>query len=216
MCAATAYLPLSFMPLFLAAFCIYAACRRAGIAYGVICAACSIGLMFLMSGLSIKWIAFIMIFAPYGLLCALIDRVSYFGKIKYAVIRFFIVLVYFNLMFGFVYMIATQIASVVLDGMDVQHWAAMVGGYAVLAVIMSVIMMPLDFIFCGLSVVVLKKIPAIRSKRDKKNVPPPQKNDEVSGDGKKYDIFGYEILDKDTQSNEPAPPEQSGDDPDEK
>ncbi|MDE7405701.1 MAG: hypothetical protein K2M89_02360 [Clostridiales bacterium] len=192
MCAATAYLPLSFMPLYLAAFCIFLACKRGSIVYGLLCAAASIGLMFLMSGLSVKWLMFVLIFAPYGVLTVALDKLSYF-KWKTALIRAAIAIVFFNLTVGVVYLIVTNVLTVGLD-IDVNVWVSKVGGYAVLAVIATVVLVSLDFMFCALSVTVLKKIPAnttkaelIKQKKQAEQKPNDEKNQP------EYDIFGYEI-----------------------
>lgn len=193
MCVCTAYLPLSFMPLFLAAFCIFLACKRAGMAYGVLCAIASVGLMFLMTGLSVKWLAFILIFAPYGLITPFAHRFNYF-KVKSGLLRALCALVFFNVTFGVVYAIAINVMTVGLDGLDILEWSAKLGGYAVLAAIASAILVPLDFVFSTMSMVVLKKIPAPVTKR-----PPPPASDNDSGDDpeKKYDdVFGYEIVDR--------------------
>lgn len=199
MCAATAYLPLSFMPLYLAAFCIFLACKRGSIVYGLLCAAASIGLMFLMSGLTVKWLMFVLIFAPYGVLAAFSEKLTYF-KWKTALIRAAIAIVFFNLTVGVVYLIATNVLTVGLD-IDVNIWVSKVGGYAVLAVIATAVLVSLDFMFCALSVTVLKKLPAnltkselIKQKKQAEQTPDDKK------DRTEYDIFGYEIKHDDGDS----------------
>lgn len=189
MCAMTAYLPLSFMPLFLAAFCIFLACKRGSIVYGLLCAAASIGLMFLMSGLSVKWLMFVLIFAPYGIVTVFLEKLSYF-KVKTAIVRAAIAIVFFNVTVGVVYAIAVNVLTVGID-VNISDWVDMVGGYAVFAIIATVVLVPLDFIFAALGVTVLKKIPANLSKAEliqqKKNA---EKNQPKEPE---YDIFGYEI-----------------------
>lgn len=197
LCAMTAYLPLSFMPLFLAAFCIFLACKRGSFVYGVLCAAASVGLMFLMSGLSVKWLAFILIFAPYGLLCSVTDRFTYL-KPKTAVLRGLTAVAFFNLTVGIVYVIATNVLTVGLD-INIADWVSKVGGYAVFAVIATVVLVPLDFIFCTLSAVVLKRVPARLDKAEalkrKKEQADKGGNaeDRQVDNAPQYDIFGYEI-----------------------
>ena len=198
MCAMTAYLPLSFMPLFLAAFCIFLACKRGSIVYGLLCAAATIGLMFLMSGLSVKWLMLTLIFAPYGIATSFADKLTYY-KVKSGIIRAVIAIAFFNLTVGVVYLIATNVLTVGLD-INISAWVSKVGGYAVFAVVATVVLVPLDFIFCTLSKVVLKKIPARLSKeevlkqnREKESKEPPQPE---------YDIFGYEIKRGDGDKNE--------------
>lgn len=192
MCAATAYLPLSFMPLYLAAFCIFLACKRGNIVYGLLCAVASVGLMFLMSGLSVKWLMFVLIFAPYGVLALFVEKLTYF-KWKTALIRAVVAIAFFNLAVGVVYLIATNVLTVGLD-IDVNIWVSKVGGYAVLAIIATVALVPLDFIFCALSVTVLKKIPANLTKAEliEKKKQTEKKPDEQKSEPE-YDIFGYEI-----------------------
>ena len=200
MCAATAYLPLSFMPLYLAAFCIFLACKRGSIVYGLLCAAASIGLMFLMSGLSVKWLMFVLIFAPYGVLGVALDKLSYI-KVKTALIRAVIAIAFFNLTVGVVYLIATNVLTVGLD-INIYYWLSKLGGYAVLAVVVTVVLVPLDFMFCALSVTVLKKLPAGHTKEE---LIKQKKQTEQNPDGEKeqteYDIFGYEIKHDDDKGN---------------
>lgn len=191
MCVATTYLPLSFMPLYLAAFCIFLACKRGSIVYGMLCAAASVGLMFLMSGLSVKWFMFVIIFAPYGILTAFLDKLTYF-KVKTALIRVVIAIAFFNLTVGMVYLIAVKALAGGID-VNISGWAAKVGGYAVLAVIATVVLVPLDFIFCTLSAVVLKKLPAGRSKAEVLKQKKESENSDKTPTEPQYDIFGYEI-----------------------
>lgn len=192
LCVCTAYLPLSIMPLYLAALCIFLACRRSGIVYGLLCAAASVGLMFLMTGLSVKWFFFLFMFAPYGIAASFAHKLDYF-RVKRGLLRGLLAAAYFNLTFGLVYIVATKVAGVGLD-VPVADWAARLGGYYVLAIIATVVLVPLDVVFTGLSVIVLKYVPAIK---DKKRRPPV--SDDRSADGGKsdggarYDIFGYEI-----------------------
>ena len=202
MCAMTAYLPLSFMPLFLAAFCIFLACKRGSLAYGLLCAAATVGLMFLMSGLSVKWFALVIVFAPYGVLAYFMHRFGYF-KLKSALLRGAVMLVYFNVTVGIVYVIALQVAGIGIDGLNVAEWANRLGGYALLAVLATVVLMPLDFIFSALSVVVLKKIPAPVTRLKKPPISTPKSEQPPSDDGDRpeYDIFGYEIKHGDPPNN---------------
>ena len=192
MCAFTAYLPLSFMPLYLAAFCIFLACKRGSLAYGLLCAAASVGLMFLMSGLSVKWLMFVLIFAPYGVIAVFLEKLTYF-KVKTAVVRIITATAFFNLTVGVVYLIATNVLTVGID-IDISGWVNKVGGYAVLAVIATVVLIPLDFIFCALAETVLKKIPARLSKTEvlEKKKEAEQKSEDTHQEPE-YDIFGYEI-----------------------
>ena len=192
MCAATAYLPLSFMPLYLAAFCIFLACKRGSLPYGLLCAAASVGLMFLMSGLTVKWLMFVLIFAPYGVIAVALEKLTYF-KVKTALIRAVIAIAFFNLTVGVVYLIVTNVLTVGLD-INIHYWVSKVGGYAVLAVIATAVLVPLDIMFCVLSATVLKKIPANLTKAE---IIKQKKETEQKLDGEnnqpEYDIFGYEI-----------------------
>ncbi len=203
MCVFTAYLPLSFMPLFLAAFCIFLACKRGSIYYGALCAAASVGLMFLMTGLSVKWLAFVLMFAPYGILAHFIHRFNYF-KVKSAIIRAVTAVVFFNATFGIVYAVTVNVLSVGIDGMNIAEWANMLGGYPVLAVVATLILMPLDFIFSTMSIVILKKIPAPVTRikpRSDSSASPAQSVENGDGGQADYDIFGYEI----NSAHSPAP-----------
>ena len=186
------------MPLYLAAFCIFLACKRANIVYGSLCAAATVGVMFAFSGLSVKWFLLLVMFAPYGLIASFIHKYNYF-KLKSGLIRGLCAVVYFNVTFGIVYLIASRVLTGgLIDSNDIQilAWVNTVGGYAVLALIATAVLVPLDFVFSALSVVVLKRIPApvdARSKSSDANAPhtptAPTQDD-------RYDIFGYEITDK--------------------
>lgn len=209
MCAVTVYLPMSIMPLYLAAFCIFLACKRGGVPHGILCAVATVGIMFAMSGLSVKWLFLVIMFAPYGVIASFVHRFDYF-KPKRAVLRALLAAVYFNIALGVIYLIATRVLTAGID-VNFDKWTGMVGGYAVVAVIATAILLPLDFIFSTLSIFVLKRLPADREK--KPPVSPP--SDDVAAtaadernaaadkpdDGKKYDIFGYEIKDDDGKDN---------------
>ncbi len=194
MCAASAYLPLSIMPLYMAAFCIFLAAKRGSLPYGILCAVATVGIMFAMTGLSIKWIFLILMFAPYGIITVFVHKFNYFKPVR-GIIRGLIAAAFFNMTFGFVYLIATRVVAVNID-VPIEEWVAKVGGYGVIAVIVTVVFVPLDFIFSTLSMVVLKKIPAPVQKRR-----PTAADFFASGDtgdpsesGKRYDdVFGYEI-----------------------
>lgn len=198
MCALTAFLPLSFMPLYLAAFCIFLACKRGSVAYGVLSALASTGLMFLMSGLSVKWLSFVVVFAPYGILAHFMQRFGYF-KLKQALVRAAVMVVYFNATVAIVYAVAVNVLSVGIEGLNIAEWASRLGGYAVLALVATLVLMPLDFIFSSLAVVVLKKIPAPVTR-----LKPPVTERGTESDGTRaprLDIFGYEIRDGEENDN---------------
>ena len=201
MCAMTAYLPLSFMPLFIAAFCIFLACKRGSVVYGMLCALASAGLMFLMSGLSVKWLIFVVMFVPYGIVTAFIDRLGYF-KVKTAVIRALVAIAYFNLTVGIVYLIVIN-ATVGLD-INVTDWVSTLGGYAVFAVVATVVLVPLDVVFCVLSETVLKKIPARLSKVEILKNKNPTDGGAQKSDEPEYDPFGYEIKKDGRSDNDDA------------
>lgn len=196
MCVLTAYLPLSFMPLYLAAFCIFVACKRGSLLYGMLCALASVGLMFLMTGLSVKWLMFVLMFAPYGIITYFLHRFDYF-KVKKALVRAAIAVVFFNATFGIVYLITTRVLTVGIDGLDITAWADVLGGYPVLALIATVVLLPLDFMFSTMSIVVLKKIPApvSRAKPPASEHTPAPPRSENAERTVRYDIFGYEISD---------------------
>lgn len=185
------------MPLYLAAFCIFLACKRANIVYGSLCAVATVGVMFAFSGLSVKWFLLLVMFAPYGIIASFIHKYNYF-KLKSGLIRGLCAVVYFNVTFGIVYLIASRVLTGgLVDANDIQilAWVNTVGGYAVLALIATAVLVPLDFVFSALSVVVLKRIPAPVDARRKSGdaaerpAPPAPTQDD------RYDIFGYEITD---------------------
>lgn len=200
MCVCTVYLPLSFMPLYLAAFCIYLACERAGAAYGLLGAIATAGLMFIMSGLSVKWLAFLLMFAPYAFFAFFMRKFDYF-KLKRAAVRGVCALLFFNAAFGAQYAIAVNVATVGMD-IDVGEWSLKLGGYAVLAVIMTAVMLPLDFILTAISPTVLRRIPAIAK--------PAARSEDVREPESRGldDVFGYEVFD----CGNADPPQKGGSD----
>ncbi len=216
MCVCTAYLPLSIMPLYVAAFCIFLACKRGSLPYGILSAIATIGIMFIMTGLSVKWLFLVLMFAPYGLITYFIHRYNYF-KPKTGIIRGLIAAAFFNLTLFFVYLVATRVMTVGLD-IPVTEWVNKLGGYWAIALIGTVAFLPLDFIFSAMSSVVLKRIPMPAEERkkdkhqeladikksniyggdggeDKRDGESVNSEPEKGSDGKKYDIFGYEIFD---------------------
>lgn len=143
--------------------------------------------MFAMSGLTVKWITFVMVFAPYGVITSFAHKFNYFDW-KHAIVRVLCATVYFNVTVGCVYLIATRALTAGID-LNISGYAAKLGGYAVFAVVATVVLVPLDFIFSSLGTVVLKRLPADREKKPGADPPittaPPSE--------KQYDIFGYEI-----------------------
>lgn len=199
MCVAAAYLPLSIMPLYVAAFCIFLALKRAGKAYGLLCVAATVLLMFLMTGLSVKWLFLAVMFAPYGIMAYFIHRFTYF-KVKTGILRGVCVIAFFNAALGVVYLLATRVLTGGID-LDIAAWVNRIGGYPLLALIATLAMLPLDFAFSSASLVVLKRLPVSHASRGKRISAPqteetaPQSEGDIASDGKKYDIFGYEITD---------------------
>ena len=183
-CAMTAYLPLSVMPLYLAAFCIFLACKRGNLVYGILCALATVGVMFAFVGLTVKWFFLLFMFAPYGKLAYFIHRFNYF-KLKGGLIRGGISILFFNLTLGFIYLVATRVLAVGLD-IPVTDWVNRLGGYIVLAAIATIILVPLDFIFSTLSLVVLKRIPPFTDGKRKRTY------DETPNENRGDDIFGYD------------------------
>ncbi|MDE6294416.1 MAG: hypothetical protein K2L88_07335, partial [Clostridiales bacterium] len=126
-----------------------------------------------------------------GIVTVFLDKLSYF-KVKSAIIRAAIAIVFFNVTVGCVYAIAVNVMTIGID-VNISDWAGMVGGYAVFALIATVVLVPLDFVFATLAVTVLKKIPARLTKAEMiKQKQEEQKNDEQPKEPE-YDIFGYEI-----------------------
>lgn len=184
-CAMTAYLPLSIMPLYFAAFCIFLACKRGNLLYGTLTMLATVGIMFAMTGLSVKWLFLVFMFAPYGILTYFIHRFTYF-KVKWAVVRVIIAILYFNLMLFLVYIVVINVLSIDRDFM-LLNAVDKVGGYAVLALIATAVLVPLDFIFSTLGGIVLKRLPGGGGGKPRKAT------EEKTDDGRAYDIFGYAV-----------------------
>lgn len=218
MCVFTAYLPFSFMPLYLAAFCIFLACKRGSIVYGILCALATCGVMFALTGLSVSWFMLIFMFAPYGILAYFMHRFTYF-KVKSGVIRGVIMAAFFNLTMFFVYLVATRLFEIISPDIPITHWINMLGGYWVIALIGTVVLVPLDFVLSSMSMVVLKRLPmpsgvaqkrraAVKRENAEKEKSEaaanplglPEDNGEPPQKEKKYDIFGYEIIDEEDKN----------------
>ena len=199
MCAATAYLPLSFMPLYLAAFCIFLACKRGSLAYGILCAVASVGLMFLMSGLTVKWLMFVLVFAPYGIMCVFIEKLNY-AKVRPGVLRAAAVIAYYGITIGIVLLIADNVLTVNMD-ISLPEWVNMWGGYILFDLVAVLILVPLDFIFCVLSAAVLKKIPMRLGKKELLEKKKETEQADEKPKAPEVDIFGYEIKKNDEKSD---------------
>lgn len=212
MCAASAYLPLSIMPLYVAAFCIFLACKRGSIYYGLLCAAATVGIMFAMSGLSVKWLFLAIMFVPYGIITYFIHRYTYL-KVKSGIVRGVLMAVFFNVTFGIVYLIASRVLFVgIASDANITYWSSWLGGYWVLAIVATLVLLPLDFVFSTLSIVVLKRIPMPNVRRsnnpaDAQNRNTPSSVDSSTSTNRRFDIFGYEIYD-DAEQNSQASGEQ--------
>lgn len=194
LCAMTAYL--SIMPLYFAAFCIFLACKRGNLGFGLLCMAATAGIMFAMTGLSVKWLFLVFMFAPYGIITYFIHRFTYF-KIKWAVVRAIVSALYFNLAIGLTYIVVINVATVGID-VPVLDWIDRLGGYWALALIATAVLVPLDFIFSTLSIVILKRIPGGESVTVSRDAAPQADN------GRKFDIFGYAVDDSKNESAEEA------------
>ena len=199
MCAATAYLPLSFVPLYLAAFCIFLACKRGSLVYGILCALSSVGLMFLMSGLSVKWLMFALIFAPYGIFCAFIEKLNY-AKARPGVLRASAVIAYYGITIGIVLLIASSVLTVNMD-ISLPEWVNKWGGYILFDLVAVLILVPLDVIFCVLSAAVLKKIPMSLDKKELLEKKTETEQADEKPKDPEVDIFGYEIKKNDEKSD---------------
>lgn len=194
----TAYLPLSVMPLYLAAFCIFLACKRGNIVYGVLSALATLGVMFAFVGFTLKWFALLFMFAPYGIIANFIHRFTYF-RVKSGILRGVTVTLFFNITLGFIYLVATRVLTVGLD-IPVIEWADRPGGYIVFALIATLILVPLDFIFSSLSLVVLKRIPPFADGKRKGTY----SDDKPKYDNNDTDIFGYDNPQNDTDEDKPT------------
>lgn len=192
MCAMSAYLPLSIMPLYFAAFCIFLACKRGSLIYGLLAAIATVGIMFAFVGLSVKWFFLLIMFAPYGIITYFIHRFTYF-RVKTGVLRGIFAALYFNLTFAAVYLIATRALTSGLD-VPIAEWVEKLGGYYVLAIIGTALLVPLDFIFSSMSLVILKRIPMPNSAPRKSKADfYAQKQAEGQEENPNVDIFGYEL-----------------------
>ncbi len=169
--------------------------------------------MFAMTGLSVSWFMLLLMFAPYAILAYFMHRFDYF-KPKSGIIRGVVVAAFFNMTMGFVYLVATRVVTIGID-IPIDEWVRALGGYWVLALVGTLVLVPLDFIFSTLSIYVLKRIPDPDG--GSRRPPPADKKADAdkkpatadtsdesneqenrSGGGeteKKYDIFGYEITD---------------------
>lgn len=150
---AAAYLPLTVTPYVLCAFCFYVAFLRCGWVYGFLTiAATALITFFAGGGIDSGYIMLLLIFVPYSVAAVLMKKLTYF-KLGQALLRILIVAAVINV--GLVCTYFT-VVNVAMGGVDVLAAMDKVGGYAVLALIATVIGAATDFLFTQLSALVLK------------------------------------------------------------
>lgn len=151
----TNIVPLSFSLLMFAALCYYIVFLKSGFMYGVVGIVASLLLTFFTGGLTILSPAFLLtaiVFAPFSILAYFI-RNFYFTKVKTALIRIAIIIVFANVSLAIVWQVATWITSI-----DLLAIADLVGGYWVFAIIFTVLTVVFDFLFNQLSIRLVKMI----------------------------------------------------------
>lgn len=137
-----------FSPLTLIAYCacgilIYYTMSKCGIIFGLLqIAATGLLAFFLLSWLEIVWAPYIILFAPHAAIAFLLDKLKLKIKIIKYIIRYSIMLLFFNVALRGIF----EIANAVLFDMD--RFVSLVGGYYfVLAIIMSVVFVIYDQAF---------------------------------------------------------------------
>lgn len=152
-CALSAYTPLSFTTLYFASFCIFLCFDRSNVVYGLLCAAATVGLTFIMAGLSVTFFMLILIFVPYGIICAAMKKFNY-RHLKKGLIRAVVMLVAINVLLFLTYF---TVSRLLLSDLPLIEWVDKFG-YPIFALIATVIFAPLDVIFTETAPIVIKRI----------------------------------------------------------
>ena len=139
----TNFVPLRVTLLMFAAGCFYLVFDKAGIVYGLITIAASILISFFTKPFSSAFFLTCLVFAPYSLIAYFIRKL-YYTRVKTALIRLAVMIVFANLAFGAIYlMIKFLTISIDFSVADI------VGklGYPLVALILSVFFMLFDVVF---------------------------------------------------------------------
>lgn len=151
----TNYVPLRVSLLMFAALCYYIIFCKCGLLFGLLDIAVSLLLTFFIGAMSPLTPAFLLtavVFAPYALISYAMKKL-YYTKWQTALVRIAVIVVFANLALLFVWLLAAYITSI-----DIAAILAAVGGYAVLAVIVTALTLVFDFLFNQLSIRLLKLI----------------------------------------------------------
>lgn len=195
-CVLSAYTPLSFMPLYFASFCIFMCFIRGNTVYGLLCAAATIGLTFVMTGLSVTFFMLVLIFAPYGVICAAMNKFNY-RSLKKGLIRAAVMLVAINVL---LYLTYFTVSHLLLTDVPLLDWVDTLHGYPIFALVVTVIFAPLDVIFTETAPVVIKRVGGLKidkqTKRDRsfdsskgETEPPPVASDAGAIESPPVDVF---------------------------
>lgn len=148
------YLPTKVMPLVMTAFCFYVVFDRCGWMYGFITEAVVLLLTFFLSGvvINVTFVLLALVFVPYAPLAYLFRGVRYRG-VRRILLRALAVAAFANLALVCVYF---TVVNVTLSGLDIPAAVGKVGGYWVLALLLTPIAISVDFLFTQMSVLIGK------------------------------------------------------------
>ena len=127
-----------------------------------------------------------------------LEKLNY-SNVRSGVLRASAVIAYFGITIGIVLLIATNVLTVGID-ISLPEWVNKFGGYILLDFVAMLVLVPLDFIFSVLSVVVLKKIPMRLAKKELLEKKEAEQTDAQSKETQ-YDVFGYEVKENDENSD---------------
>lgn len=148
------YLPTKVMPLVMTAFCFYVVFDRCGWMYGFITEAVVLLLTFFLSGVAfnVTFVLLALVFVPYAPVAYLLRQIRYRG-IGRILLRVLAVAAFANVALVCVYF---TVVNVTLPGLDIPAAVGKVGGYWVLALLLTPIAVSVDFLFTQMSVLIGK------------------------------------------------------------
>lgn len=156
----TVYTPANFVPLIFASVAYYIALRRTG-AWGLLSLVASLSLAFVFTGPRDSFIMLAVMFAPYALLCAAMQKLDYNG-VKNTAVRSLIVVVFFCA----VAVLSVQVAEFITE-IDISAILEKFGAWMVY-LMFALLGIPTDFFFVYATDRILKMLGKIDANGQKK------------------------------------------------
>jgi len=137
---ASRFLPIVATALLVCLVCYFLSFIICGFGYGLITIAASLLTAFFSGGFGTVFIFDLLLFAPYSIIAFFMRKLSYNGA--KAVIRVAITVIFVNIVFAIIYFALASYIS-----LDFTVFSKKLGGYAVLAVVLSVVAIITDYLF---------------------------------------------------------------------